>query len=349
MIRKIAVVLFAAFICCACVACGNAGEDGKDTNPLEVPQYTFPQKENIVDDRQYYTGIEEVQFPNQLWDTPVFERAPQYDRQDQGVQAYFLQSVDDNGAPTYVFAFVGIPATATKDNPVPGVVLIHGGGGTAFPDWVKMWNDKGYAAIAIDTEGRIPNANVSLRSEPNASFESIKHHGPHNTSYDDGAKPANQQYLYHAIAGTIVANSFLSSFEQVDGSKIGLTGISWGGVIATNVAAYDDRFAFVAPVYGAVAMTGTTGIFGTLYNTYPRCSLLWDNVEMLRNCRTPMLFVNWEGDPFFAVNATEQCARTAMNARMLLIPELKHGHWEGANVQEIFRFANSVLQRNTQQ
>jgi dienelactone hydrolase len=259
------------------------------------------------------------------------------------VQAYFLQSVSYNGDPTYVFAFVGIPDTATKDNSVPGVVLVHGGGGTAFYDWVKMWNDRGYAAIAIDTEGRIPISNATLSSGPDVSFESTKHHGPSNSGYTDYAKPANEQYLYHAIAGTIVANSFLSSFEEVDGSKIGLTGISWGGVIATNAAAYDDRFAFVAPVYGAVAMTDTNGIFGTLYNTYPRCSFLWDNVEMLRDCRTPILFINWEGDPYFTPDATEKCANTAKNARMLLIPNLNHGHIQGANIQEIFIFANAVI------
>ena len=336
MRKKLISILLAALTCNLCVACDN-------TEIPEEPQYDFPPKENIVNDRQYYTGIDEVSFSNQLWSTPVFERAAQYDRLDQGIEAYFLQSVDYNGASTYVFAFVGIPATASKDDPVPGIVLVHGGGGTAFYDWVKMWNDKGYAAIAIDTEGRIPTAGAGLSSGSHASFESIKHHGPSNTDYSDHAKPANEQFLYHAIAGTIVANSFLSSFEQVDSAKIGLTGISWGGVIATNTAAYDDRFAFAAPVYGAVAMTGTEGIFGTLYETYPRCAHLWDNVEMLRNCRTPMLFVNWYGDPFFKVDATEKCANTAMNARMVLIPELQHGHLQGATVKEIFTFADAIL------
>ena len=345
MIKRFLAILLVVLICNLCVACGNTTQLGGNTYSSEVPQYAFPSKENVVDDRQYYTGIEEIQFPNQLWSIPVYERAAQYDRHDQGVQAYFLQSVDYIGAPTYVFAFVGIPATATKDSPVPGVVLVHGGGGTAFPDWVKMWNDKGYAAIAIDTEGKIPTVSASLSAPSDLSFESPKHHGPNNTNYRDHAKPVNEQYLYHAIAGTIAANSFLSSFEQVDSNKIGLTGISWGGVIATNAAAYDDRFAFAAPVYGAVAMTGTEGIFGTLYNTYPRCSFLWDNVEMLRNCRTPMLFVNWDGDPFFKVDATEKCASTAMNAKMLLIPELNHGHRQGANIPEIFTFADNVLQR----
>ena len=341
MSKRFFASLLAVFTCGLCVACGNNGTSASTPEP---PQYIFPAKEDIVDDRQYYTGIDEIQFPNRLWSTPVYERAAQYDRPNQGAQAYFLQSVDSNGSPTYVFAFVGIPATATKDNPVPGIVLVHGGGGTAFPDWVKMWNDKGYAAIAIDTEGKIPNENVGLKSTENVSFESIKHHGPANTGYKDYANPANEQFLYHAIAGTIVANSFLSSFEQVDSKKIGLTGISWGGVITTNTAAYDDRFAFVAPVYGAVAMTGTAGLFGTLYSTYPRCSSLWDNVEILRSCRTPILFINWDGDPYFTVDATEKCANIAINGRTLFIPNLHHSHWQGANIQGLFHFANSVLQ-----
>ena len=59
-----------------------------------------------------------------------------------------------------------------------------------------------------------------------------------------------------------------------------------------NSATYDDCFVFVAPVYGAVVMIGTSSQFCLLYDNYPSCSLLWNNVEMLRNCRTPILFVN---------------------------------------------------------
>ena len=342
MIKKIMAIFLVASSGGLCVSCGETDPSEDDDNHYEMPEFDFSPKKDIVADRQYYSGIDEIRFPSQLWNTPTFERAIKYDRQDHGVDAYFLQSVSYNDAPTYVFAYVGIPATATKDNPVPGVVLIHGGGGTAYSDWVKMWNDLGYAAIAIDTEGKIPIESAGLSSASGVSFESIMHHGPSNTGYMDHAKPASEQFIYHAIAGTIVANSFLSSLEQVDNTKIGLTGISWGGVIATNAVAYDDRFAFAAPVYGAVAMTGTSGIFGTLYGTYPRCSFLWDNVEMLRNCRTPILFINWEGDPYFAVDATERCANTAMNAGMILIPELKHGHLQGATVQEIFIFANNA-------
>ena len=45
-----------------------------------------------------------------------------------------------------MFASYGIPENANKDNPVPAIVLVHGGGGTASSSWVKTWVEKGYAA-----------------------------------------------------------------------------------------------------------------------------------------------------------------------------------------------------------
>ena len=37
---------------------------------------------------------------------------------------------------------------------VPGIVLVHGGGGTAFKEWVERWNNHGFAAISIAVEGQ---------------------------------------------------------------------------------------------------------------------------------------------------------------------------------------------------
>ena len=45
-----------------------------------------------------------------------------------------------------------------------------------------------------------------LSSVSDLAFESIIHHGPSNINYGDYAKPANEQFIYHAIAGTIAAN-----------------------------------------------------------------------------------------------------------------------------------------------
>ena len=59
---------------------------------------------------------------------------------------------------------VGGPALEDPDLVVPlarevarldgRAVLVHGGGGTAFDAWVRLWNDRGYAAIAMDLAGR---------------------------------------------------------------------------------------------------------------------------------------------------------------------------------------------------
>jgi len=55
------------------------------------------------------------------------------------------------GHPTRVFAYYASPATldpkTAKGERFPAVVLLHGGGGTAFRDWAKLWAKRGYAAI----------------------------------------------------------------------------------------------------------------------------------------------------------------------------------------------------------
>ena len=48
-----------------------------------------------------------------------------------------------------MFAWCGLPAAAAGTKS-PAMVLVHGGGGTAFEHWVRLWNDRGYAAIAMD-------------------------------------------------------------------------------------------------------------------------------------------------------------------------------------------------------
>ena len=343
-ITYILMAVFAFSISIMNVGCSNK-QVNESTSSVEAATYIYKQKEYVVKNRQYCMQGD-VYFPDELWEQPTVEYISGYDRYNGSVKAYYLKSVPNQGEATDVFAYVGIPNGATKDNPVPGIVLVHGGGGTAFPDWVRSWMDNGYAAIAIDTEGNVPPKDVTMHSAVNCAQTSLRNHGPNNTHYADSSKAIEEQFLYHAVAATIVANSFLGSFEEVDENQIGLTGISWGGVIATNVACYDDRFAFCAPIYGAMAMKGTGGSFGTMYNNNPRAAELWDNHNLLSDCRTPMLFVNWNADPFFAINATSACVTTAQQAEMVLIDSLGHGHGVGANIAEILVFANSVLRRS---
>ena len=49
------------------------------------------------------------------------------------------------------------------------MVLVHGGGGTAFKEWVEKWNARGYAAISIAVEGQ-----TDKRSEDGESWEKAR-------------------------------------------------------------------------------------------------------------------------------------------------------------------------------
>ena len=204
--KKLLTVLLAVIVCFGCVACKNEGTDASNSNNSSisggeevVSNVIFPKKENMKTDGQLYTG-NAVEFPDSLWETPKSERYDEFDRDGLGVYGYFIESVQN----TQVFAYVGIPEGATKENPVPGVVLVHGGGGTAFFQWVSYWVKRGYAAIAMDTDGNMP-VETSLMSNNNHQV-SIKAHGPSNTRFADWKKPIEEQWAYHATAAVLASH-----------------------------------------------------------------------------------------------------------------------------------------------
>src|SRR5690606_33907498 len=128
------------------------------------------------------------------------------------------------------------------EGPFPAMVLVHGGGGKAFPEWARLWADRGYAAIAMDLSGRGPDG------------ERLPDGGPEQS---DGEKfrdfepdEAGRMWSYHAVAAAVRAHSFLAARPEVDGDRIGVTGISWGGYLTCIVAGIDDRVKVAVPVYG---------------------------------------------------------------------------------------------------
>src|SRR4051794_3110111 len=51
-----------------------------------------------------------------------------------GLKPLFFDGLPYRGKPTRVFAWYGVPAR--RAGKVPAIVLVHGGGGTAFREWV---------------------------------------------------------------------------------------------------------------------------------------------------------------------------------------------------------------------
>ncbi|MFZ2654940.1 MAG: acetylxylan esterase, partial [Victivallales bacterium] len=93
-----------------------------------------------------------VEFSKKIFSVP--ELFPAEGFEYPGVKALFYEGMPYNGRRTRVFAWYGVPDNAKGK--VPAMVLVHGGGGTAFADWIRLWNSRGYAAIAMDTCGGVP-------------------------------------------------------------------------------------------------------------------------------------------------------------------------------------------------
>ena len=188
-----------------------------------------------------------------------------------------------------------------------------------------------------------------------------------NTGYDAAGwggfnqidEPVGDQWMYHAVADCILATSLLSSFPEVDAKRIGITGISWGGIITCIVAAVDERLKFAAPVYGcghlgevpgwlkshgpppAVGLRPAGGSDG---DAARRWLDLWDPSRYLSRVRMPMLWVAGTNDFAFPLPQLQASYRQPQGERTLAVRvNMVHGQGQGAAPEEIAAFADSIV------
>jgi dienelactone hydrolase len=266
--------------------------------------------------------------------------------QEPEVRALYFDSVPWKGRPTRVFAYYAAPA----GNKLPAMVLIHGGGGTAFAEWVRIWNKRGYAAIAIDTCGNLPE--TAEKGKPWNPAK--KHHefgGPEGWGgFAQIDEPVTDQWTYHAVAASVLAHSLIRSFPEVDPKRIGVTGISWGGYLTDIVSGVDPRFRFAAPVYGC----GFLGEDSAWLKNFAQMGReragkwlsLWDPSVYLPNSKMPMLWVDGTNDFAYPLPSLQKSYRLPRGPRTLAIRvRMKHSHPDGAIPEEIAVFADSILKK----
>ncbi len=259
-----------------------------------------------------------------------------------GVRSVFYQGAPYQGKETRVYAYIGLPDNIKPGQKVPGMVLAHGGGGTAYAEWVRLWNAKGYAAIAMDLEGHTPDKKTHAWS------------GPQNSIFGDIHAPVEDQWMYHASSDIMLAHSLLASMDAVDSNKIGLTGISWGGVLASFVMGVDNRFMFAIPVYGCGFLNeAENDYYKKLFSpwnsdTQKRFSALWAAQRAFPQVTMPVLFVNSDHDTYFPITITNKSKKgVAGFAQMSIQPTLTHSHSAGWNPPEIYAFADSFAMGGT--
>ena len=223
------------------------------------------------------------------------------------------------------------------------VVLVHGGGGTAFAEWVRLWTKRGYCAIAMDTCGCVPRGTYG-------NWERHEHGGPAGWGgFDQSDAPVTDQWTYHAIADVLLAHSLIRSFPEVDAERTGVTGISWGGYLTCITAGVDPRFKLAVPVYGC----GFLGDNSTWLDTFAGMGeanaaqwlAMWDPSVYLPHAAMPMLWVTGTNDFAYPMDSLQKSYRLTQGDRTLCIRiRMPHGHGgAGENPEEIHAFANSLL------
>ena len=223
------------------------------------------------------------------------------------------------------------------------MVLVHGGGGTAFADWAKLWTGRGYAAIAMDLCGCVPRKGKS-------GWERLEQGGPPGWGgFDQIDGDEQDQWTWQAVADVLLANSLIRSYPEVDPDRVGVTGISWGGYLTCIAASLDKRFRFAAPVYGC----GFLGEDSTWLDTFAKMGKeksekwlrLWDPSRYLKDATMPFLWVNGTNDFAYPLDSYQKSYRLPETPRTLAIRvRMAHAHGgPGEKPEEIRAYADSLF------
>ena len=269
---------------------------------------------------------------------PAMQPAEGFASKD-GLKAVFFEGQPWKGKPTKVFAWLGLPKI--RSGKVPGVVLVHGGGGTALKEWVNKWNERGFAAISIAVEGQTDERDPA---DPKA-WKQHAWPGPKRAGiYGDSAEPLTEQWMYHAVADTVLANSLLRSLPEVDADKVGIMGVSWGGVITSTVIGIDSRFAFAISTYGCGHLFDADNQYGRALGNSTLYREVWDPMTRMDRVKMPVLWFSWPQDEHFPLDCQAACYHSAPGPHLVtLIPGMGHGHAPAYNPPDSYAFAESIV------
>ena len=154
------------------------------------------------------------------------------------------------GSKVRVYAISGVPEG--KEH-LPGILHIHGGGQTVNPQWLRFWNDRGYAALTFNWGGAWPNRD-KFTDWGKLTQGNHRDAGAMAMATEPSVR-ASSWYLWTRISRR--ALTCLETMEGVDPDRLGIFGVSMGGTIVWPFAAMDRR------------VKAACAIYGVGWNTYP--------------------------------------------------------------------------------
>ena len=294
----------------------------------------------------YLSGLSvsaQVQVRNTIWNGEDFLSTPACRVvKEDSIRSLIFESVSYKGQAKSVFAYYATPTmlqgNSSQEKKLPGIILVHGGGGTAFREWVVMWAKRGYAALALDTRGNGPD-----KKHIDGGFDENEKETP----YFDVTLPQKEQWVYQAVSDIFNAHSLLLSFPEVDVERTAITGISWGGVLTCIAASLDSRFRVAVPVYGCGFLSESGRMKQQLDGLPDEQREIWlkqyDPSNYLPRMERPILFINGTNDVHFYLPSMARSAVLASQSGLLIKQGLRHSHKYGWQSEEIAAFIDQYL------
>ncbi|MDD5594449.1 MAG: acetylxylan esterase [Candidatus Margulisbacteria bacterium] len=263
----------------------------------------------------------------QLWDVPSGEVKAQtvktYSQGSIKVEEVYYLSRSFKRKPVKIFGYFCYPRS--RAGKLPAILLSHGGGGTASRPRAVAWARRGYAVLAIDLPGKGENRGGSRSTGPDMIVPILLRTQP-DPSYN---------YLIHAVAAARNGITYLTQRKEVDPNRIGMIGLSWGGVLTLLTNGQDERLKAAVNVFGAgfipEGCTWEDRFFSMpaldkeIWNTYI------DPKNFLATQHAPILFITGTNDHcYYLPTFQKSYEQVKVEKNYWLIPNLRHRFLDSA-------------------
>lgn len=224
------------------------------------------------------------------------------------------------------FAWLALPEGRPPEGGFPGIVLVHGGAGWADREWALEWASRGFAAVAPDFNAQRFDESGALCENPEGG---PKGYGSFDAPLRDPAE-FGDLWFGVSVAAIRSARAFLCGLEGVCPTRIGVMGISWGGVLALRACGMERGFFGACIVYSSAYLAGGLGSVGAGYaGLTPEQRKVYDAAfdpaPVLDRIDCPVLFVTDAADGCFSVPSRKRTA-AKIAAPFFCYRELEHGH-----------------------
>ena len=200
-----------------------------------------------------------------------------------------------------------------RNQKLPGIVQIHGGGQRAMADYAAGIAQNGYVVFATNWGGKLMEHQE--KGQPGegkvgtdwSPLDATQNHNawyantaPDPYTYDDFDSPRNNNWFLINMANKR-AITLLQQLDFVDPEKIGVHGHSMGGKLSVMLAATDDRVKVAIPSCGGTgsapaALKARSGNSARPQALKPLYAKYIDDAQMLQYITCPIMYKGPQND-----------------------------------------------------